>query len=175
MATRADAVGYRWLLATLLLLLVPVAFVSVQQITGTSEAGRIATRPPADLFAKPVDGGRLPQWVGRRHVLRASANSRPLAHGQHHNSLYSAARGADPIRVVILEGRITSLGDYEAASGLRDVARHDRFVCGWMDQQPQCVGLLRGGYVVTIAVEPDMPMEDLALFSTRLYNRLPAG
>ncbi|MDO5682594.1 MAG: hypothetical protein Q4G46_07190 [Propionibacteriaceae bacterium] len=173
MATRADAVGYRWLLATLLLLLVPVAFVSVQQITGTSEAGRIATRPPADLFAKPVDGGALPISVGR-HLLRKDPQARPLPQGQHHHERYSLVRlGTDSIWVTIVEGRITSLGDYEAASGLRDIASHDRFSCGWMDRQPQCVGLLRGGYVVTIA-EPDMPMEDLALFSNRLYARLPA-
>ena len=166
-----DARGYRWLLATLVLLLVPVAVVSVRQTTDTTEAGRIASRPPANLFAIPLEGLQLPRTAGTHR--QAPSDGPLLPHGQHHNVDYVTSGGADPIRVVVEEGRVTSLADYDAAVGLRDLARFDRFSCGWIDRQGQCVALLRGGYLVTIAVEPEMPIEDLAEFSNRLYDRLP--
>ncbi|WP_432557846.1 hypothetical protein [Granulicoccus sp. GXG6511] len=169
---RRNTLGYRWLLVALILLLVPVAVISVRQATDRTEAGRIATHPPADLFAKPLEGTWLPGEVGDRTLTRRE-DGPILPHGQHDSVDYLSGDGTDPMRVVLVEGRVTSQSDYEAASGLRDIRRFDRFSCGWTDRLGQCVGLLRGGYLVTIAMDPATGIDLLAEFSNELYEALP--
>lgn len=167
----------RWLLLGLVLLLVPVVVVSILQATRSTAAGRIATHPPANLFAKPLDRATLPGTVGGHRLTRPD-QATVLPHGQIESVVYvprGEPDGSGAVRVVVLEGRVVSLADYEAASGLREPVRVDRFGCGRMDRLAQCVGLLRGGFLVTIAVDPVTDVPTLADFSNRLYEELPGA
>lgn len=167
----------RWLLLGLVVLLVPVVVVSILQATRDTAAGRIATHPPANLFAKPLEEVTLPRTVGD-HTLTRPDQAAVLPHGQRESVVYvprGEPRDTAAIRVVVLEGRVASLADYEAASGLRDPVRVDRFSCGRMDRLAQCVGLLRGGFLVTIAVDQVTDVPALADFSNLLYEELPGA
>lgn len=163
--------GYRWLLLALVLLLVPVAALSLLQATRTTDAGRISSRPPAVIFAKPLDTARLPDQVGA-YVVSRPENAPALPHGQR-DSAYFIREGGQPIRVVLQESQVTSLTEYEVFSGMSETERRERASCGRLDEHVQCVALLRGGLLVAIAVDPATDPQDVAAFTNEVYATLP--